>query len=435
MAHFSTKLTLFTFLLFSLLFWSETAFGAYYEAKDVHFDTNWRFISKFCYATSKVGQSLNFTFTSPTNKHLVALLYLEDMNVSRPGHDWTYVYKSWNSRNYDCNNISNMALNWRNVTSGVPSSFVPVSYMKQYFWYFAIADCSGSSLDFSSYEVHMTNSEYGHWEQELSFDRWGIGQAYIAFFVFYIVLVGAHIYGCWQLYRKEAYHPLVKIITLAILLEFICNFFQMIHYSVYANDGVGAPALEALGNLINMGSNLLLMFVCILVAKGWAITSHYLSQKYVVLIVMSLFVLGYLILFIWDTFARDPALTLYFYESIPGICVLVLRFVLVGWFAWCLRDTLRLENLPERRNFYKLFGLCYSIWFILLPLFVFICSFVANWVRFKMVRGISISIDFAGLVALAYLLWPSRAQNYFTIRSTTQLLDGETQKGGTNYDL
>jgi len=52
-----------------------------------------------------------------------------------------------------------------------------------------------------------------------------------------------------------------------------------------------------------------------------------------------------------------------------------------------------------------------------------------------MVRGISISIDFAGLVALAYLLWPSRAQNYFTIRSTTQLLDGETQKGGTNYDL
>jgi len=283
--------------------------------------------------------------------------------------------------------------------------------------------------------LHFLNSEYGYWEKEISFDRWGVGQAYISFFVFYFLLVVAHLYGCWQLYRKEAYHPLVKIVTLSILFEFVCNLFQMIHYSVYAGDGVGAPALEALGNLMNMASNLLLMFVCILVAKGWAITSHYLSQKNIVLIVMALFVLGYLVLFVWDTFARDAALTLYFYESVPGACVLVLRFILVGWFGWCLRDTLRLENLPERRSFYKIFGICYSIWFILLPLFVFICSFIEPWVRFKIVRGISIAIDFVGLAALAFLLWPTRAQNYFTIRSTTQLLEGENQQGGTNYDL
>jgi len=402
----------------------------------IKYDTNWRFIGKFCYATSKVAQTLNFTFTSPTNKNLNALLYLQDPNApSIHGHNWDQVYMSWNRRDYDCNNISAMNLNARNITSGVPSYFTPASYMVQYFWFFAIADCSGTELEFSDFELHFINSEFGHWEQEFSFDRWGIGQTYIAFFVFYVVLVVVHLYGCWQLYKKEAYHPLVKLVTLAILFEFVCNFFQMIHYSIYAENGVGAPALEYLGNLLNMGSNLILMFVCILVAKGWAITSHYLSQKNIVLIVMGLFILGYIVLFIWDTFARDAALTLYFYESVPGAIVLILRVILVGWFAWNLRDTLRIENLPERRNFYKIFGICYSIWFILLPLFVFICSFVAPWHRFKVVRGISISIDFVGLGALAFLLWPSRAQNYFTIRSTTQLLDGKNQKDQTNYDL
>jgi len=288
-------------------------------------------------------------------------------------------------------------------------------------------------LDIESYEFIFTNPEYGPWEKQFSFDRWGIGQTYIAFFVLYIILLALNIYGSIQLYKVEAYHPLVKILTVSNILEFFNVLFQMIHYSIYAGDGVGAPALESFGNLLNMISNLLLMFFCILVAKGWAITSTYLSQKNIVLIVMSVFTLGYLVLFFWDTFARDPALTLYFYESVPGVIVLILRTVLVIWFLWSLRDTLRLENLPERRQFYKIFGVSYSVWFLLLPIFVFILSFVDPWVRFKIIRGISIAIDFAGLGALVFLLWPSRAQHYFTIRQTPQLIEsGESGEKESN---
>jgi hypothetical protein len=180
-----------------------------------------------------------------------------------------------------------------------------------------------------------------------------------------------------------------------------------------------------------MASNLLLMFLCILIAKGWAITTNYLSQRNIVLIVMSLFALGFIILFIWDNFARDPASVYYFYESPPGVIVLVLRCIIVGWFLWSLRDTLRLENLPERRNFYYIFAICYSAWFVMLPIVVLILSFVDAWVRFKIVRSLSITIDFLGLAALAFLFWPTRAQTYFSIRSTPQLID----KGNKNYDL
>jgi hypothetical protein len=389
--------------------------------------TNWHFIAKFSYPISiaKEGtQLLNFTVKT-NNRNLKALLYLQDRDQSRFGHDWDQVYKAWNSGNFDCNNLTAGALQTRVITSEVPGFFTPASHYATYFWFLAISDCSVKSLDIDSYDFLFTNPEFGHWEKQFSFDRWGIGQTYIAFFILYIILVALHLYGSWQLYRIEAYHPLVKILTIAVLIEFINVIFQMIHYSVYAGDGIGAPALEAFGNLLNMGSNLLLMFFCILVAKGWAITSHYLSQKNIVFIIMSLFILSYLFLFIWDNFARDPALTLYFYESVPGFIVLVLRTVLVIWFLWCLRDTLRLENLPERRQFYKIFGIAYSFWFLLLPVVVFILSFVDPWVRFKIVRGISIAIDFAGFGALVFLLWPTRAQNYFTIRTTNQLLEEE----------
>jgi len=69
---------------------------------------------------------------------------------------------------------------------------------------------------------------------------------------------------------------------------------------------------------MGMASQVVLMFQCILIAKGWAITTSYLSEKYIVLVVMGLFVIAYLALFIWDKAAPNPESTLYFYDSIPG---------------------------------------------------------------------------------------------------------------------
>lgn len=182
------------------------------------------------------------------------------------------------------------------------------------------------------------------------------------------------------------------------------------------------------------------MFLCILIAKGWAITTSYLTEKHIILIVNALLVLAYLALFVWDRVATDPASTLYFYDTIPGIVVVVLRVGILGWFLWSLRNTIRLESLPEKRNFYMIFGACYSAWFLLLPLIVLFAYFLAPHVRFRAIQGLSISVDFLGLAALAVLLWPSRASKsgpspdpsissrshsptrYFVIKASPQLL-------------
>src|SRR5690606_29965017 len=87
-----------------------------------------------------------------------------------------------------------------------------------------------------------------------------------------------------------------------------------------------------------------------------------------------------------------------------GIIVLVIRVGILGWFVWCLRNTIRLESLPEKRTFYTVFGACYSLWFLALPIIVLIAHFLAPTIRFRLIQGLSISLDFVGIAALAYLL-------------------------------
>jgi len=228
--------------------------------------------------------------------------------------------------------------------------------------------------------------------------------------------------------RNESWHPLIRILGLAILLQLLSCVAELIHYSVFANNGIGAPFLQGFGDLMNMASEIVLMFLCILVAKGWAITTSYLNDKHIILIVNAVMVLGYLALFIWDRVGNNPATTLYFYDSIPGIIVVVLRVGILGWFLWCLRATIRLESLPEKRSFYFIFGGGYTVWFVSLPILVLVAYLVSPTVRYRMITGMEIAVDFVALAALGFLLWPTRAAKYFTIRASPQLL--QVKDGG-----
>jgi hypothetical protein len=268
----------------------------------------------------------------------------------------------------------------------------------------------------------------GFWYSQFSYDEQGIGQTYIAFTVFYIILIAVHAFGVFQQMRSESWHPIIRVLGVAILLSTLSSLAEMIHYSIYANNGIGAPGLLGVGDLLNMFAEVVLMFLCILIAKGWAITTSYLSEKNIILIVNALLVLAYLALFIWARVGTDPASTMYFYDSIPGIIVLVIRVGVLGWFVWSLRNTIRLESLPEKRMFYIVYGATYAFWFLALPVVVLVAFFLSPTIRFRLIEGLSISIDFLGLAALAFLLWPSRASKYFVIKASPQLLS--VKEGG-----
>jgi hypothetical protein len=130
-------------------------------------------------------------------------------------------------------------------------------------------------------------------------------------------------------------------------VSLLCIF---IHYAVYKNNGVGAPGLLGLGesthssnhisnqiSVLNMGSQLTFMLLLILLAKGWAISKTQITHKLLLTVVVSAFLLTYISMFIWQNVGRDPASTLYVYESAPGVIILILRCLAMLYFMWNLR--------------------------------------------------------------------------------------------------
>jgi len=141
-----------------------------------------------------------------------------------------------------------------------------------------------------------------------------------------------------------------------------------------------------------------------------------------VLIGVGVLALAYLTLFIWENVGVDPGSTLYIYQSPPGIIILVFRALTMLWFIWTLRATYTEENHPAKRTFYLWFGIACVGWFLALPLITIIAAGTPNaWNELKTVTILYVTSNAVALGGLQYLLWPSRASEYFQISARLDL--------------
>jgi len=60
-------------------------------------------------------------------------------------------------------------------------------------------------------------------------------------------------------------------------------------------------------------------------------------------------------------------------------------------------------------------GLLYGLWFVGLPIAVAVSYSMDPWVRDKIIITVAIVISTLAHSVLAFLLWPSRAEEYFTV--------------------
>eukprot|EP01126_Amoeba_proteus_P013537 TRINITY_DN15778_c0_g1_i5.p1 TRINITY_DN15778_c0_g1~~TRINITY_DN15778_c0_g1_i5.p1 ORF type:complete len:449 (-),score=50.30 TRINITY_DN15778_c0_g1_i5:106-1452(-) len=389
-------------------------------------DENWHYIGKFCFSNSRFdGKDPLGTFQwriQTSNKNLSLVFYLGDVDDG----SWAAAYKIYQSGNWSCQQLVDMRHISPNVTDGTmhvisneTDTIFTLDVVRPYWWYVALADCGAQKLDVPSYDLHFLNpapgSILGIWYLEFSYDIQGLAQAYIVFTVLYCILGVVHCYGVRQLMKNNEYHPIIKLLTLGINLLFLSCFFYTCHFSFLSYNGYGVPVLEGFAMALTMLAQLLLMFICILVSKGWTISTPYLSQANLIKLFLVVITGCYVGLIIWDFVLRDPASTLYFYDSPIGIIIVLFRVTLAGWFVWNIFNVLKVEIVPEKRKFYINFALLFSCWFVLLPLMVVIALALRPWYRERTVSGISLAIDAFGFIGLVYLLWPSRVNQYFTV--------------------
>jgi len=334
------------------------------------------------------------------------------------------VYEAYKKKEWSCQQLVDAhRLNGiKHVENNQTGTMNPSQAARAYFWYFAVADCAANSqgLDLK-YSISYINPGNFWWAQ-FSYDEQGIPQMYLFFSLYYLLLLIMQIRAAIRLHQIDSLHPIVRILSVTVIVHFLSCVTSLIHYLVYGGDGVGAPGLKGLGELLSICAQILIMFICILVGKGWTITTNYLNDKLVIIAVTVLYFVAHLSLMIWDYVGRDPASTLYFYDSVPGLIVILLRLGLTCWFLWCLRTTIQLEGLMEKKNFYVYFGGSFTLWFLLLPSIVAFALILEPWFRMRTVTGMMLSADALAMLVFCILLAPSRASKYFNIKATPQLL-------------
>jgi len=136
-----------------------------------------------------------------------------------------------------------------------------------------------------------------------------------------------------------------------------------------------------------------------------------------ILIVIGILSVVYFAMFIYEYTGFDASSTLYLYESAAGIVVIIVRGIVMLFFVYTLRDTLKEENHPGKRWFYSRFGIAYTIWFLILPFITIVAAMTHPWMRMKVVLGMYVTTNALALAGLGFLLWPTRASEYFMISS------------------
>ena len=154
------------------------------------------------------------------------------------------------------------------------------------------------------YDIHIVNSDPdvvlrpNPFVYEFSYDLQNLLLIFMTFtFCYYAMLIFHILINCTSTGLRI--HRLVIIFTVSLILEAVYVSFELIHYAVYAHDGMGVVALKYLGEVANQVSDWLFILVFILIAKGWQLTIATIRWKKVTFLIWGIYIAFSAIYFMW----------------------------------------------------------------------------------------------------------------------------------------
>ena len=91
----------------------------------------------------------------------------------------------------------------------------------------------------------------------------------------------------------------VRVFTLALLVELVGLTLTLIHYSIYADNGKGIPALYDIGFLFEILADCVLLLIVLLIAKGYRITISVIRRKPILFVIWLAYFAGVVIFVVW----------------------------------------------------------------------------------------------------------------------------------------
>lgn len=287
-------------------------------------------------------------------------------------------------------------------------------HIRPRWWYVAVIDCSGIERTID-YSIHMLNIHHG-WQQEFSMDHCGLASLHFVFLIFVVL-------GCAQQYAikqntENAKHPLRLMLAASLAAACLGMLFQVGDAFWFANHGTNMPSLYLGGKVCKVLSKGLLASILVLLSWGVCI-SEPLRGKHLLQVsqLLTPFFGACLVLELWGEYSQSRTYTTGFiYCTHFGEALVAADMLFLFYYIKNLHDSASRETQEDKKQFYNVWGLSYSLAFAVLPFAAFLSTLVAPWVQNQAIFLTTNLVHAALLGSLVVGLWPERTQSFFCLQ-------------------
>lgn len=131
------------------------------------------------------------------------------------------------------------------------------------------------------------------------------------------------------------------------------------------------------------------MLILLLLAKGWAVTRLEINRTdwLILMLIWIPYCIFHIFLYIWNRVEVDIISDIDEYQTWPGWLVLACRSLMMLWFLYELRNTMKYEHSSKKLDFLLHFGASSLVWFIYLPIVALVALQVSPLWRYKLILG------------------------------------------------
>ena len=385
-------------------------------------ENQWKYLSKFAYQVGTGKWSVRFKTVRPhvlKDTPIIADVYLDN--------DWDEVdakapcSRSAMRRTTGTVNIPPNGEWSKWITGNLAQSIRP------HVWYVAAVDCK---TNFASptrikFEFSATQANGSEFSAEVS----GVLGILLCELVLYAIFSCFFLSACKKFYKSsDGLHPIIWTLASAVCLHLLSIFFEFLHLWDYSSDGQGIKALNVIGQMAEILSQVILTSLLILIGLGYTLLHSTIGNLDIVIPIVFIVGIMHLLLVGFGKIKDDASYKFSENEGVVGWMLVGLRLVLLAWFLWATNATKKVAGM-QMQHFLRKFEIAGALYFLAFPATIVVAGFLfPQYARHRAVVIGLFTMTFGGYIWLSKLFL-GRGQYFKVSTLSSSFLPGGIKTG------
>ncbi|XP_053207231.1 uncharacterized protein LOC128391380 isoform X2 [Panonychus citri] len=260
--------------------------------------------------------------------------------------------------------------------------------------------------------ISSIKSDFDGIESEL------LDKSWIFSLVILILYLTLTLIQAYAFVRQRTRNVLVYLFTISLEMYTLALFLSTLDAILFRSDNDEPNLMPLIVDILRISALALFILFVLIIAKGWPITRSEVSAKPLVAMAWFAYLASEILLYSWTKGTLSQVSEDDIYLTVPGWISLGLRIIIMMWFLFELRATMMLEQDQQKLRFYLHFGVGIMVWFVYLPIIVFIGSQTSIEWKYNFIFVFSLLVNFLAYAIMAHFLWPTKLTYHFLTHPT-----------------